>query len=205
MNIRRIAKWTIGVLLVIAAVAFLAFLYLIPPFTLVSPEELAAPETAAALPLDSITDAKTRALAERGRYIVMITGCVDCHAPPGPNGPDFSRYMAGGLKTSYKGHGTFVSANLTADQQTGLGRRGDEDVLRALRSGVGADGRQLWYRDMPWAWFSNWTEEDRRAVLTYLRQIPAVSHKIPPPAEPSVTYDPAAIEEGSAVDAGTTP
>lgn len=205
MNVRRVAKWTVGVLLVVVAVGFLAFLYLFPPFTIVSPETLSGPETAAALKLDSISDPKTRALAERGKYIVMTTGCVDCHAPPGPTGPDFARYMAGGLKGSYKGHGMFVSANLTSDRQTGLGRRSDEDVLRVLRSGVGADGRQLWYRDMPWAWFANWTEEDRRAVLTYLRQIPPVAHKVPPPAEPSVTYDPAAIEEGSAVDAGTAP
>jgi cytochrome c553 len=207
MNVRRIVKWAVIVVLVIAVVCFLAFLYLIPPFDLVSPETLAQPETDAALKLDSITDPKTRALAERGKYIVMVTGCVDCHAPPGPNGPDFSRYMGGGLKTAVKGHGTFVSANITSDKQYGLGRRTDEDVLRVLRSGVSADdGRQLWYRDMPWAWFANWTEEDRRAVLTYLRQVPAVSHKIPAPTDAAaVTYDPAAIEEGSAVDAGSTP
>ena len=207
MNVRRIARWTIGVLLSLAVVAFLAFLYLIPPFTLLAPEAFIGPETAAALSLDSITDPKTRALAERGKYIVMITGCVGCHAPPGPNGPDFSRYMAGGLKTSYKGHGTFVSANLTSDRQTGMGQRTDEDVLRVLRSGVSADGgRLIWYRDMPWAWFSNWTEEDRRAVVVYLRQIAPVAHRIPDPSESaSVTYDPTAIEEGSAVDAGSTP
>jgi len=207
MNVRRILKWAVIVVLVIAVVGFLAFLYLIPPFDLVSPETLAQPETDAALKLDSITDPKTRALAERGKYIVMVTGCIDCHAPPGPNGPDFSRYMGGGLKTAVKGHGTFVSANITSDKQYGLGRRTDEDVLRVLRSGVSADdGRQLWYRDMPWAWFANWTEEDRRAVLTYLRQVPAVSHKIPAPTDAAaVTYDPAAIEEGSAVDAGSTP
>jgi hypothetical protein len=59
---------------------------------------------------------------------------------------------------------------------------------------------------MPWAWLSNWTEEDRVAVLTYLRQVPAVSHKIPSPAtEGPMTYDSAAIEEASAVNAGTTP
>ena len=207
MNVRRVVKWTVGVVLVIAVAAFLAFLYLIPPFTLMAPEAFSGPEAAAAnaVKLDAITDPKTRALAERGKYIVVTTGCVDCHAPPGPTGPDFSRYMAGGLRGSYKGHGMFVSANLTSDRNTGLGRRTDEDVLRVLQSGVGADGRQLWYRDMPWAWFANWTEEDRRAVLTYLRQVPAVAHKIPPPAEPSVIYDPAAIEEGSAVDAGTAP
>jgi len=207
VNVRRVATWTIGVLLVLAVAGFLAFLYLIPPFDLVSPESLIAPETAAPPSLASMTDPKTRALAERGKYIVMITGCADCHTPPGPNGPDFSRYMGGGLKTSFKGHGTFVSANITPDRADGLGRRTDEDVLRVLRSGVSADGgRQLWYRDMPWAWFANWTEEDRRAVLVYLRQIAPIAHKIPPPSDAaSVTYDPAAIEEGSAVDAGTTP
>jgi len=207
MNVRRVVKWVVIIVLVIAVAGFVAFLYLIPPFDLVSPQALTQPETDAALKLDNITDPKTRALAERGKYIVMVTGCVDCHAPPGPAGPDFARYMGGGLKTAVKGHGTFVSANLTSDKQYGLGRRTDEDVLRVLRNGVSADGgRQLYYRDMPWAWFANWTEEDRRAVLTYLRQVPAVAHKIPAPTDAAaVTYDPASIEEGSAVDAGTTP
>ena len=207
MNGRRVVKWTLSILLVVAVVGFLLFLYLMPPFTLVSPHTLSQPETDAALKLDSITDQKARALAERGKYIVMTTGCVGCHAPPGPTGPDFSRYMGGGMKGAFKGHGTFVSANLTSDKQYGLGRRTDEDVLRVLRSGVSADGgRQLWYRDMPWAWFANWSEEDRRAVLTYLRQIPAVAHKIPAPTDAAaVTYDPSSTEETSAVDAGTTP
>ena len=209
MNVRRVVKWTVGVLLVVAVVGFLAFLYFIPPFTLMAPEAFSGPEAAAAnaVKLDAITDPKTRALAERGKYIVVTMGCVDCHAPPSAAGPDFSRYMAGGAKNAIKGHGTFVSANLTADRQYGLGRRTDEDVLRVLRSGVSADGgRQFWYRAMPWAWFANWTEEDRVAVLTYLRQIPAIAHKIPPPGtEAAMTYDPAGIEEASTVDAGTTP
>jgi hypothetical protein len=209
MNVRRVVKWTVAILLVIAVVGFLAFLYLIPPFTLMAPEAFSGPEAAAAdaVKLDAITDPKTRALAERGKYLVVITGCVDCHAPPGPNGPDFARYMAGGAQAAFKGHGTFISANLTADRQYGLGRRSDDDVLRVLQSGVSADGgRQLWYRDMPWAWVANWTEEDRRAVLTYLRQIPAISHRIPPPTDQgSMTYDAAAAEQTSTVDAGTGP
>jgi hypothetical protein len=209
MNVGRVVKWTVGVLLVIGVIGFLAFLYFIPPFTLMAPEEFSGPEAAAAnaVKLDAIADPKTRALAERGKYIVVISGCVDCHAPPGPNGPDFARYMAGGARTAFKGHGTFVSANLTSHREYGLGRRSDEDVLGVLRNGVSADdGRQLWYRGMPWAWVANWTEEDRRAVLTYLRQIPAISHKIPPPTdEASITYDATAVEQASTVDAGATP
>jgi hypothetical protein len=207
MNARRVLKWTLAIVVVVAIAGFLAFLYLIPPFELASPQSFISPETAAALKLDAITDEKTRLLAERGKYIVMTTGCIGCHAPPGPTGPDLSRYMAGGLKTAFKGHGTYVTANLTSDMQTGLARRTDDDVLRTLRSGVSGDGgRMIWYRDMPWAHFSNWTEEDRRAVLVYLRQIPAVAHRIPAPAgEADVSFDPEAIEQGSAMDWGTTP
>jgi len=132
MNVRRVVKWTVGVLLVVAVVGFLAFLYFIPPFTLMAPEEFSGPEAAAAnaVKLDAITDPKTRALAERGKYIVVTTGCVDCHAPPSAAGPNFARYMAGGAKTAFKGHGTFVSANLTADRQYGLGRRTDDAIRR---------------------------------------------------------------------------
>ena len=48
MNVRHVTKWTISILLVLVVVAFLAFLYLIPPFTVVSPETFSGPETAAA-------------------------------------------------------------------------------------------------------------------------------------------------------------
>ena len=34
-----------------------------------------------------IADPAERAIAERGRYIVMTTGCIGCHGTPGPQGP----------------------------------------------------------------------------------------------------------------------
>ncbi len=83
-------------------------------------------------------------------------------------------------------HGTFVSRNLTADPETGLPRRTDTEVLRVLRSGTFPDGHVVPYTMMPWASFSNWTEEERFAVLTYLRSLPAVRHGTP---EPSATVD----------------
>ena len=79
----------------------------------------------------------------------------------------------------------------------------DDDLIRTITHGVPGTSMTGWET---WAWFANWTEEDRRAVVVYLRQIAPMAHKIPPPSDTaSVTYDPAAIEEGSAVDAGTTP
>ena len=207
MNLKKIAKWTAVVVLVVGVVAFLSFLYFIPPFTTAPPEAFSGPEAAAAPSLDHIADPKTRAIAERGKYIVTSTGCVGCHVAVGPNGPVWEQYLAGGAKTTFKGHGTFVSANLTPDAATGLGRRSDDEVKRVLRSGISADaGRQIWYRDMPWAWFSNWTEEDRYAVVVYLRNIKAIPRRIPQPPQVDLpVFDPGAVETASGVDWGTKP
>ena len=79
----------------------------------------------------------------------------------------------------FKGYGSFTSRNLTPDNETGLARRTDDQVKRVLRTGLLPEGRVAHYRDMPWAAYSNWTEEDRHAVLVYLRHLKPVYHKIP--------------------------
>src|SRR5579872_4350855 len=127
MNLKKTAKWIAIVVLVVGVAAFLSFLYFIPPFTTASHEAFSGPEAAAAPSLDHIADPRTRAIAERGKYIVTVTGCVGCHVAVGPNGPIWEQYLAGGAKTTFKGHGTFVSANLTPDAATGLARRSDDE------------------------------------------------------------------------------
>lgn len=178
---KKLLKWaaiSMGSLLVIG---FFAFLYLIPPFTLAPPESFIEPERLAPPKLNDITDPVQRALAERGRYITLSIGCTGCHTPGGDKGPKFdAEYFAGGVKLTDGSHGTVVSRNLTPDPATGLARRTDEQVLRVLTSGVSPDdGRIFSPFFMPWPEFSNMTEEDRHAVVTYLRHLKAVYHQIP--------------------------
>jgi mono/diheme cytochrome c family protein len=179
---KRILKWTALVVLLLAGGGFLAFLYFIPPFFSTTPEEFSKAMKDAAPPATDIADPLQRAMAERGREIVMRTGCIGCHAANGPNGPDYTRYLAGGGIQIHTPTGTFVSRNLTPDPETGLARRSDDEVKRVLRSGVFPDGHVVPSSAMPWANFSNWTEEDRHAVLVYLRHLKPVRHKIPDPA-----------------------
>ena len=152
--------------------------------------------------LDKVTDPVQRAMAERGRYIVMITGCSDCHSTPGPQGPRADMYLAGGMKVGVKAGGATVGRNLTPDPDTGLGNVKDEDVLRVLRSGVFRDGRTMIYRHMPWAAFSNWTEEDRRAVLAYLRLTRPTKHRIPDPMPNARLTDAGGVEQFYNLDYG---
>jgi len=176
---KRFLKWAALVVAFVAAVGFLAFLYFIPPFFIASPETFSKPVADAPPTVASIGDPAERAIAERGRYLVTVNGCIGCHAANGPQGPDYSRYLAGGGMKATNAGGTFVSRNLTPDGSTGLARRSDEEVKRVLRSGTFPDGHVVSATVMPWATFSNWTEEDRHAVLVYLRHLPGVHHEIP--------------------------
>lgn len=176
---KRILKWAVLVVAVLAIAGLLAFLYYIPPFFTTAPETFTKAMSDAAPPVTDIADPAERAIAARGRYIVMTTGCNGCHAVNGSQGPDLSRYLAGGALMSRTPQGTFVSRNLTPDKETGLARRTDDEVKRVLRSGVFPDGHVVPTTSMPWGVFSNWTEEDRHAVVVYLRHVPAHRHATP--------------------------
>jgi len=178
---KRVLMWTLVVLLVVGAGGFGAFLYFIPPFFVTPPEQFGKEMADAAPGVADIADAGERTIAARGRYIVMTAGCIGCHATNGSQGPDLTKYMAGGGLKFRTAHGTFVSRNLTADKETGLARRTDDEVKRVLRSGTFADGHVAEGTVMPWPAFSNWTEEDRHAVVVYLRHVKPVRHRIPEP------------------------
>ncbi len=193
---KKILKWVAIVVGSLLAIAFFAFLYFIPPFLIVPPEEFIKATLAQGPSLDEIKDPVQRMLAERGRYIVVRTDCSGCHTPIGDSGPKMDEYLAGGAKgyTKYDGLETYCR-NLTPDPKTGLARRTDDEVKRIFRSGVLPEGRQAQWRRMPWPFLSRWTEEDRHAVLVYLRHIKAVKHNIEDAEPHKVTGDPAATEE----------
>jgi mono/diheme cytochrome c family protein len=188
-------KWTLLAVVVTALGAFTAFLYLIPPFFTTPPEEFGKAMATAPPPVTDIADPAVRAIAQRGRYIVMTTGCIGCHATNGSQGPDLTKYLAGGALRIQTAHATFVSRNLTPDPETGLARRTDDEVKRVLRSGTFGDGHVAEGTAMPWPVFSNWTEEDRYAVVVYLRHLKPVRHRIPEPVPGNAITVPGAIEQ----------
>lgn len=190
----RAVKFIAVVIGTLGFIALCVFLYVMPPFLITPPEKYSQTMRDAAPAVSSIADPKMRAIAERGRYIVMTTGCIGCHATNGDRGPNYSKYLAGGALKITTTSGTFVTRNLTPDAETGLGRRSDEEVKRVLRSGVLPDGHVAPHTAMPWANFSRWSEEDRYAVVVYLRTLPPVRHEIPEPVTAPATLEPGVIE-----------
>jgi len=192
---KKFLKWALLVVVVIATCAFLAFLYFIPPFFLVPPETFGKAMAEAAPAVADIADPAERAIAERGRYIVMTAGCNSCHAIVGPQGPDLTKYLGGGGLKIQTAHATYVSRNLTSDKETGLARRTDDEVKRVLRSGTFSDGHVVGGTAMPWPAFSNWTDEDQHAVVVYLRHLKPIRHATPEPVPGNAITIPGAIEQ----------
>jgi hypothetical protein len=194
----RILKWALLLILALAVCAFFAFLYYIPPFFITAPEDFGRALAQAAPQVADIADPAERAIADRGRYIVMTVGCIGCHATNGSQGPDLSKYLAGGGFTSQTVAGTYISRNLTPDKETGLARRTDDEVKRVLRSGVFPDGHVVPVTAMPWGVFANWSEEDRHAVVVYLRHLNAIRHQTPEPVFGNAMTVSGAFEEDRA-------
>jgi len=169
-----------------------------------------AEPTAAAAP-SAMTQADREA---RGDYLVHAMGCNDCHTPltMGPNGPepDMTRFLSGhpeqvgahgpapldghwlfaaGITgTSFSGPwGISYAANLTPDQNTGLGIWTEDMFVHAIRDGKHMGVSRPILPPMPWPVFRNLNDDDLTSIYAYLRTITPISNHVPDPliAEPA--------------------
>lgn len=124
----------------------------------------------------------------RGKYLVTLGSCNDCHTPGYFFGkPDFSRTLAGSdVGFAIPGLGVFVGRNLTPDKETGLGAWTDDQIIAAFTAGVRPDGRRL-APIMPWRGLSHLTSDDAHAIVAYLRSLPPVRNAVPGPFGPKET------------------
>ena len=148
----------------------------------------------------------------RGRYLVTVTGCNDCHTPlkmtPTGPAPDMDRMLSGhpetlvmppaptmaegpwqnafaATNTAWSGPwGVSFTANLTPDRETGLGKWTVRNFSETIRTGrhLGR-GREI-LPPMPIPMYKNFTDEDLAAIFTYLQSIPAVKNRVPEPRLP---------------------
>ena len=125
---------------------------------------------------------------DRGKYLVGIAGCNDCHTPGYFLGkPDAARYL-GGSEVGFEipGLGVFHAPNLTPDTETGLGDWTPAQIVAALQTGLRPDGREL-APIMPWQAFAGMTPSDAMAIAVFLKSLPPVNNKVPGPFGPSET------------------
>ena len=98
---------------------------------------------------------------ERGKYLVTISGCNDCHTPGYFFGkPDMSHFLGGsdvGFEIPWS-RGLLVGPNITPEKaKPGIGSWSAEEVVAAIQTGLRPDGRTL-APIMPWHAFAHLTE-----------------------------------------------
>jgi mono/diheme cytochrome c family protein len=100
--------------------------------------------------------------------------CSACHSKTGTltGGVDIGEHFAIPV-------GSFVSANLTA--AGALRRWSDGQIFRAIRNGVGADGR--WLTIMSYTNAGRLSDDDIEALIAYLRSLPAAGAQTPEPPD----------------------
>ncbi len=154
-------------------------------------------------------------LVAKGKYLVNLGGCNDCHSPKvmtqmGPV-PDTTRLLSGHPENEPSGDidmqlvapgkwflagqdltewvgpwGVSFSANITPDSTTGIGAWTFENFVNTMRNGKHlGTGRDI-LPPMPWQAFGQLSDEDLRAIFTYLQSLPPISNRVPNPIPPNV-------------------
>jgi mono/diheme cytochrome c family protein len=143
---------------------------------------------------------------ERGRYLVAVGGCNDCHTPfkMGPKGPepDMAQMLSGhpasaklpppprsdgpwvwhgsATNTAFAGPwGVSYAPNLTPDEDTGLGAWTEHVFVSALRTGKHLGFGRPILPPMPWQGYAQMTDDDLKAVFAYLKTVPPRKNKVP--------------------------
>lgn len=124
----------------------------------------------------------TPARLERGRYLVTaVSGCFVCHGELDWQTPGFP-VQAGtegsGRVWNREGLPFVTAPNITPDSETGAGAWTDDMLARAIREGIGHDGRTL-FPLMPYAQYRLMSDEDLASIVVYLRTLPPVKRALP--------------------------
>jgi mono/diheme cytochrome c family protein len=107
------------------------------------------------------------ALVTKGEYLTKAADCAACHTAPG--GEPFAGGRA--FKLPF---GTIYSTNITPDRESGIGRWSDAEFVRALHSGIGRNGEDL-YPAFPYTAYALLSTDDVLAIRTYLSTVRPVS------------------------------
>ncbi|MDP2053094.1 MAG: c-type cytochrome [Acidobacteriota bacterium] len=148
----------------------------------------------------------------RGKYLVDIMGCHDCHTPwkMGPTGPemDMTRALSGhpedlklppapalppgpwiataaATMTAWAGPwGVSYTMNLTPDKETGLGDWTLEQFVATMKTGKDRGKGRAVLPPMPYFNLAKLTDEDIASVFAYLQSLPPMKNRVPQPIDP---------------------
>lgn len=120
---------------------------------------------------------------EYGKYLVGMCGCVECHSPSEKGALIKGKEYSGGTEFMLPG-GVVRTANITPDEETGIGKWTKEQFVSRFKS-FSPDSSELqtvgendFNTPMAWSLYAGMKTEDIEAIYDYLRTQPAVNNKV---------------------------
>ena len=120
-----------------------------------------------------------------GEYLVSIAGCEECHTQQSHGQADASMRYAGGRAFSMP-YGTVLSANITPDLETGIGKWDFirfRDRMHGFRQykdqGLPKVGQER-FTLMPFEAYTNLTDHDLEAMFLYLKSRRPITNAVVP-------------------------
>lgn len=132
-------------------------------------------------PEETINIPDTTDMVELGKYLVCGRyDCFPCHSKDfktmNIETPELSEgYMGGGNAIVAENGSTRLSANLTPDEETGIGTWTEEDFTRAMLEQKSKGGQTLRNPMLP---YNGLTSIEVKAMWAYLRSIPAIKNEV---------------------------
>jgi mono/diheme cytochrome c family protein len=126
-----------------------------------------------------------------GRYLVQGLDCYSCHSA------DFKTvnvlepektpgYLGGGNGLLDADGAVIRSANLTADDETGIGRWSEADFVRALKMGFRPDGSVVHYPMTP---MPELDDDEAGSIYAYLRTVPKLHNAVQRASKPAAPVE----------------
>lgn len=158
------------------------------------PIENSQPETELNFPLNFIVNTMPvkshnpmkfdrRNFVEYGKYLTTIAGCSDCHTQSEKGEPIAGMEFAGGQGFQFPG-GTVRSSNISPDVETGIGRWTGELFIQRFKAylndslAMRSVNEKDFNTPMPWTMYAGMSEEDLKAIYSYLRTIKPIKNKV---------------------------
>jgi hypothetical protein len=136
----------------------------------------------ASAPAPDIRIEMTPARIARGEYLWGLGHCDSCHSQHDLSTGEYRLIVSGRGRGQAMPEapkiGRVSIPNITPDRETGIGNWTDGEKIRAIREGIGRDGRAL-VPMMPYRSFRYMSDEDVQSLVAYLNSLKPIRHALP--------------------------
>lgn len=119
-----------------------------------------------------------------GSYMINAAACKECHSPADKGQINNALAFSGGREFNFPDGSIVRSANITPDEETGIGRWTNESFLKRFK--LHSDSAYVaptvnegeFNTVMPWTMYATMKDEDLNAIYVYLRSIKPIANNV---------------------------